>query len=153
MPSAVRLSARRCNCRRDDDGTLGAKIEIRRRELGLTRVEAVRELGCDAKTLMWWERNELPPYVCAYPAIIAFIGREPWDEPTTLADALLAFRRRRGLEIRKAAALIGVDEGTWGRWERREWKPMQRSSRMLDQVLGVSVAVRFSFCTDPNGRS
>jgi len=143
MPTSVRLSARRRHYQRDDDGTLGAKLEIRRRELGLTQREAARELSCDAKTLMWWERNERPPYVSAYPAIIAFLGYEPWPEPTTLAEALIAVRRRRGLEIRKVAALIGMDEGTWGRWERGEWKPTRLTLPALDRLLGLSVTAIF----------
>lgn len=143
MPALVHLTTRRRHCRRDNDGTLGAKLEIRRRELGLTRVEACRELGCDAKTLMSWERNERPPYVSAYPAIVTFLGYEPWDEPRTLAEALVAFRRRLGLGIRKAAALISVDEGTWGRWERGEWKPTRLTIAALDGLLGFSTADRY----------
>jgi len=122
---------------------LGAKLEMRRRELGLTQAEAARELGCDAKTLMWWERNERPPYVSAYPAIVAFLGYQPWEEPATLADALIALRRCRGLEIRKAAALIGVDDGTWARWERGEWKPTRLTLPALDRLLETSVAATF----------
>jgi transcriptional regulator with XRE-family HTH domain len=34
-----------------------------------------------------------------------------------LAGKLIAARRRRGLSAKRAAKLLGVDEGTWGRWE------------------------------------
>jgi hypothetical protein len=93
---------------------------------------------------MWWERNVREPFVSFYPAIIRFLEYEPWPEPTTLAEALLAERRRRGMEIRRIAALIGVDEGTWRRWERREWKPTKLSVPALDRLLGTSVASLFS---------
>jgi transcriptional regulator with XRE-family HTH domain len=60
-----------------------------------------------------------------------------------LAEALLAERRRRGLEIRKAAALVGVDEGTWRRWERGEWKPTGRTLPVLDRLFGVALGELF----------
>lgn len=100
-------------------------------------------MGVDWKTLMWWERDEREPYVSAYPAIIRFLGYEPWQEPTTLAEALVAERRRRGLRIDQAAELVGVDEGTWRRWERSEWKPMALACTSIDSFLGFSVRVAF----------
>jgi hypothetical protein len=42
---------------------------------------------------MFWERDERGPFVSAYPAVIRYLGYEPWDEPTTLGDVLLAERR------------------------------------------------------------
>lgn len=52
-----------------------------------------------------------------YPRIIEFLGFEPWTEPETLAEQLLVERRRRGWSMRKAVQVIGVDEGTWRKWE------------------------------------
>lgn len=60
-----------------------------------------------------------------------------------LAEALVAERRRRGIEIRKPGELIGVDEGAWRRWERGEWKPTRLTLPMLDHLLGSIVADRF----------
>lgn len=66
--------------------------------------------------------------------------RETADELGVCGKALLIFRRQQGVEIRKAAALIGADEGTWRRWERGEWKPTRRTLPSLDGLLGLSVA-------------
>ena len=106
-------------------------------------MDAADLLGVDPKTLMWWERDEREPVVGAYPSLIEYLGYEPWPEPRSLAEALLAERRRRGLEIRKVAALIGVDQGTWRRWERGEWKPTRITLPALDQLLGRSVSMTF----------
>jgi transcriptional regulator with XRE-family HTH domain len=100
-------------------------------------------MGASWKTLMWWERNEREPDVRFYPAIIQFLGYEPWPEPATLPEALLAERRRRGLEIRKAAAVVGVDEGTWRRWEQGEWRPTRRTAPALDALFGRPVRSRY----------
>uniref|UniRef100_UPI0025E41CE7 helix-turn-helix domain-containing protein n=1 Tax=Phenylobacterium sp. TaxID=1871053 RepID=UPI0025E41CE7 len=122
---------------------MGAHLRRKRRELGLQQSEAAQLLGVAPKTLMWWERDERPPVVSAYPAIIGYLGYEPWPLSDTLAQALLAERRRRGIEIRKAAALVGVDQGTWRRWERGEWRPTSLTLPALDRLLGLAVAARF----------
>lgn len=95
-------------------------------------------MDVDWKTLMWWERDEREPFVSVYPAIIRFLGYEPWEEPQTLGEALLAERRRRGIRIDQAAELVGVDEGTWRRWERGEWKPTRRTAAAVETFLAGS---------------
>jgi len=117
--------------------TLGAKLRRRRRELALRRTDVAASLGVSPKSLMWWERDERPPFVNAYPKIIEFLGYEPWAPPRTLAEALLAERRRRGLSVERASTIVGVDPGAWLRWERAEWKPTKRSLPHLDAFLGM----------------
>jgi DNA-binding transcriptional regulator YiaG len=109
----------------------------------MDRVSAAKVLGVSWKTLMWWERDEKCPFVHLYPAVIEYLGYEPWEEPSTLGEALIAERRRRGLEIRRAAELVGVDEGTWRRWERGEWKPTGLTIPAIDRLLGYSVRKAF----------
>ena len=92
---------------------------------------------------MWWERDERPPYVSGYPGIIRFLGYEPWPEPRSLAETLLAERRRRGLSIAAAATAAGVDEGTWRHWERGDWKVTRHTRPVLDQFLGFDTASVF----------
>jgi hypothetical protein len=92
---------------------------------------------------MWWEREERPPFVGAFPQIIRFLGCDPWPTPATLAEALLAERRRRGQRIEQAASAIGVDAGTWRRWERREWKPTRRTLPAINDWLGYDVSQAF----------
>lgn len=92
---------------------------------------------------MWWERDQREPFVHLYPGIIRFLGYEPWPEPATLSAALLAERRRRGWNLAQASDALGVDEGTWRRWEAGEWWPMSRAAGLLDGLLGYSVLNRF----------
>jgi transcriptional regulator with XRE-family HTH domain len=106
-------------------------------------VDAAAILGVDPKTLMWWERGEREPFIHAFPALISYLGYEPWEEPTTLAEALLAERRRRGLSRAAASSLIGVDEGTLWRWETEQWKVLARSLGALKSFLGVAAEARF----------
>lgn len=98
-------------------------------------VDAAAAAGVDPKTWMWWERGERSPYVHQYPAIIQYLGYEPWPEPVSLREMLLAKRRRHGLSIKGAAEIADVDEGTFGRWESGEWKPQRRSLPMIGVFL------------------
>ena len=139
----LRLTARKPEIAEDQGDTLAHGLRRRRRELGLTRKQAARQLGVDYKTLMWWELDERRPVITLYPAIIAYLGYEPWPSPTTLAEALCAERRRHGLAVTQAAAKIGVDEGTWLRWERGEWKPTTSNLPRIDQFLGFSAREAF----------
>jgi transcriptional regulator with XRE-family HTH domain len=115
--------------------TLGRQLGRRRHELNLRRIDVALLLGCDEKSLMWWERDMREPLVGFYPAIIRFLGQEPWLKPVTLPEQLKAARRRRGLSIEAAAAVVGVDEGTYGRWESGAWRPQPRSRPAISRFL------------------
>lgn len=117
------------------DASLGRQLQVRRQVLGHRQIDAAVAVGVDPKTWMWWERDEREPYVHQYPSIIRYLGYEPWAEPLTLGGRLLAQRRRQGLSIKRAAEIVGVDEGTFGRWESGEWKPQERSLPIIDRFL------------------
>ena len=139
----ARLHAAKPETIAEQGDTLGAHLTRRRNELALRRIDAAKLLGVHWKTLMWWERDRRQPLDSAYPAIIAFLGYEPWLEPRTLAEALAAERRRRGLNIKQTACTVGVDEGTWVRWERAEWKPTSLTLPQIGRFLGMDIKVGF----------
>ena len=139
----VTLRGRKPEVRALEGDTLGAQLRRRRRDLNLRRIDVALLLGCDEKSLLWWERDVREPLVSFYPAIIRFLEREPWPVPATLAEELQAERRRRGLSIADAAAVVGVDEGTYGRWESGVWKPQPKSSKLIERFLGGASAFQF----------
>jgi hypothetical protein len=86
---------------------------------------------------MWWERGVREPREPSWPSIVAYSGREPWREPQSLAERLLAERRRRGLFIFEAAAIAGVDESTFSFWESGHRLPRcPRTKRLVARFLG-----------------
>lgn len=111
--------------------SLGARLRRRRRELGVWQRDAAMTIGVKPWTLLSWERDVRQPMVSMYPAIIRYLGYEPWPQPTTFGEELMAERRRRGLSIRDAAAILGVDEGTFGHWERGDWMPQSRARQAI----------------------
>ena len=106
--------------------TLGEHLRQRRHVLGLLQREAATQLGIRHHTVTEWERDHKTPEIRFWPAIIAFLGYDPHPEPRTLGERLRARRRALGLSIAEAAQRLGVDEGTFGKWERQNSKPLER---------------------------
>jgi hypothetical protein len=68
---------------------------------------------------------------------------EGWAKNPLAVGQPIAERRRRGLSIKRAAGEVGVDEGTWLRWERRDWKSMRLTTPAIDRFLVLSSKDRF----------
>ncbi|WP_425262588.1 helix-turn-helix domain-containing protein [Sphingobium cyanobacteriorum] len=122
----ITLKATKPSAVDDESITLAASLRRVRRERGLFQREVAVLMGVSHTSVLDWEQGK-EPEVRMYPRIIQFLGFEPWPEPQTLAEQLLAERRRRGRSMRRAALAIGVDEGTWRRWETgRQHQPRER---------------------------
>ena len=80
--------------------TLGEHIRKRRLGLGLAQKEVAEQLGC------------------SWSAVMAFLGYDPFPQPASMPEQLAALRRKKGWTLSQAARRLGVDPGTWGRWQR-----------------------------------
>jgi transcriptional regulator with XRE-family HTH domain len=98
--------------------TLGEHVRKRRLELKLNQRQAADRLRVNPWTVLNWEKGDTEPLIEAVPVILRFLGYNSFPEPRSLPERLLAKRRAMGWPIWKAAREIGVDEGTWGGWER-----------------------------------
>ena len=98
--------------------TLGEHVRKRRLELRLTQKQAAERLGVNPWTVLNWEKDHTAPPIESMPAIIRFLGYDPFPEPKNIPERLLAKRRAMGWSIKEAARQLGVHEGTWGDWER-----------------------------------
>ena len=82
------------------------------------------------------------PAVKSIPAIIELLGYDPFPEAASLSERLAAIRRANGWTIKQAAGQLGVDEGTWGRWEKTEipWKRYQAIAEAFLEALTTGKA-------------
>jgi transcriptional regulator with XRE-family HTH domain len=97
--------------------TLGEHIKKRRLTLGLYQREAAERLGVDPFTVLNWEKGKTEPPIKAIPAILAFLGYNPFPAPANLSERMLAVRRIKGWTMKEAAQALGVDPCTWQSWE------------------------------------
>jgi hypothetical protein len=58
-------------------------------------------MAVSAATVLNWEKGATEPPSAFWPAIIAFLGYDPHPMPVTLSERMTAFRRRKGLSIKK----------------------------------------------------
>jgi transcriptional regulator with XRE-family HTH domain len=98
--------------------TLGGHLLKRRSISGLLQREVAARFGINIWTYLLWEQDRTQPVVRYWPAIIDFLGYDPISADDSWAGQVRAKRRRLGLTVNAAAALAGVDEGTFRRWER-----------------------------------
>jgi transcriptional regulator with XRE-family HTH domain len=118
--------------------TLGEHVKRRRLILKMTKRQAAVPLGVAPETVRHWENGETnSPPVERIPAILEFLGYDPFVEPESIPDRLRATRRRSGWSIRRAAAHLGVDPTTWGAWE--EGKAISSGSHrvLVARLLGL----------------
>ena len=72
------------------------------------------------------------------PGILRFLGYDPYPVPQTLPERMLAKRRAHGWSIADAAKRLGVDEGTWGTWERTGQIKWARYRAILETFLALN---------------
>ena len=94
--------------------TLGEHFKKRRLELGLTQKEAAERLAITPSTVLNWETGRRGPPIRLMPAILGFLGYDPFAAPTTVGERLLHARRKRGWSIREAGSHLSVDATTNG---------------------------------------
>jgi len=107
--------------------------------LGLTQKDVADQLGVVSWTILNWEKGHTKPPIASIPAIVQFLDYDPFPQPETLPEYLLAKRREMGWSIREAARAVGVDPCTWGNWERGQTIPYRKHRTLMAQILGVSV--------------
>lgn len=106
--------------------------------MGLFQREVAKLLEVTPWTVMNWEKGRTEPPVSSVPAIVEFLGYDPYPESTTVSECLLAKRRTMGWSIREAAEYVGVDPGTWGRWESGHAVLYRQHRAKVASFLGLS---------------
>jgi len=117
--------------------SLGEHIKRCRLTLKLTQKQAGARLSVTPWTVHNWESGKTEPPIESVPAVLRFLGYDPFSEPRTIADQLLAKRRAMGWSIREAARGLGVDPGTWGDWERGKMILYRTHRVLVARLLGL----------------
>ena len=109
--------------------------------------EVARILRVTESTVWNWESHRSSPPIHQCKPVIDFIGCDPFPEPLTLAEKLVSFRRVRGLRVKDAAALAGVDPASWSSWEREEHQITETCRERIHALLHS----RFNTAMRPHG--
>lgn len=106
--------------------------------MGFTQKEIADQIGVNSWTILNWEKGHTEPPIAAMPAITGFLGYNPFPEPKSLPQHLLAKRQEMGWSIKDAAEAVGVDSGTWGNWERGQTILYRQHRAFVAQFLDLS---------------
>ncbi len=119
--------------------TLGEHLKRCRLQRKLSQIKAAQILGVNPDTILNWENGHTEPPVETVPALIQFLGYDPFPVPKTLPERLLAKRRAMGWSIRKAARKLGVEPGAWRDWEQGKVILFRDHRAAVAQLLGLAV--------------
>lgn len=120
---------------------LGGHIRKKRLKMGLMQKEAAELLGVSSWTVLNWEKGHTEPPIASVSAILRFLGYNPFPQPKTIAQRLLAKRQVMGWSIKEAARAVGVDTSTWGNWERGKTILHRQHRAVISQFLDLPVDV------------
>lgn len=82
------------------------------------------------ETIFHWELKQTEVRVAHYPRIMEYLRYCPVPERAgipTLGEQVRIHRIHRGLTLREAATVVGVDPGALSKWEQGTAKPMAAS--------------------------
>ena len=108
-------------------------------ELRLTQSQAAAQIGVNPWTILNWETSRFNAPIRAMPAILTFLGYDPFPPPITVGERLLQARRQHGWSSSEAARQLGVDRTTWQDWERGELILFRKHRTRIAHFLGLDL--------------
>jgi DNA-binding transcriptional regulator YiaG len=106
----------------------------KRLELGMTRSDLAKELGCSIATLYRWEKGITPT-----PKIVEMLVRgEIIPSPTPIKPTdIISVRKSLGLSMGEFAKLLGVDKSTVFHWEKGRFTPSKKIQKKIKKLVDI----------------
>jgi transcriptional regulator with XRE-family HTH domain len=98
-------------------------------------MQVAEQVGVDATTVCNWESNATTPAIRYIPAILEFLGYEPFPPAQTFADRLTTARKVLGISQRAMALSLGVDPATLQSWEAEQHHPTAKNVELIERFL------------------
>lgn len=111
--------------------TLGEHLRKRRLELQQTQQQTAAHFGISVTAYNGWEADRIEPNIAKWPAVIGFLGYDPSPVPSTFGDAVVALRRKLGLDRPRLAARLGISVKSVLNWESGRTTPLLRMRQAL----------------------
>ncbi|MEQ1618365.1 MAG: helix-turn-helix transcriptional regulator [Gemmatimonas sp.] len=111
---------------------MGEHLQRRRAQRNLLQKEAAAEIGVIEATYYLWEKDRAFPNARLYATVVKFLGYDPLPVGEGFPERLKRERWLRGLTIREAAKLLGVNESTFGDWELGRGEPLKHQQAVGD---------------------
>jgi len=122
--------------------SLPGRLREFRRQAGLTQAQLAARVRATQATVSDWELGVHVPPPRFWPRIISALGVDPAPTPTTMAERLVAARRRLGITQVQLAAMLRVRAATVWAWEAGRCEPGARvllALKSLFERAGIPV--------------
>jgi DNA-binding XRE family transcriptional regulator len=113
---------------------IGDHIRKRRLDLGLTQIELAGQLGVTKSTVWNWEHGTEPELI-HIPAVLAFLGNAPWEEPADAVGKLAYFKKVNGLSYERLGVLMERDSEQLSDWLSGRNRPCKRNRIAIEVFL------------------
>jgi DNA-binding transcriptional regulator YiaG len=101
--------------------------------------DVITTLGISRETLRGWEGNQFEPHVSHYPAIVQFLGYNPFlFDTSTLSGKIKTYRYTYGLTQAQFGALLGTNSSVVWQWETALRPPIQKTVQRIMAVIGTA---------------
>jgi DNA-binding transcriptional regulator YiaG len=118
--------------------TMGDHIRKKRIELGLLQKHVSSVLKVSEDTITYWENNRAKPMINHMPAIISFLGYNPFlNERETLGGKIKFYRTNHGLSYKTFGKLLKVHGSTISSWESGKSNPKSSIKKKLVMLLNI----------------
>jgi len=93
--------------------TIADHLRKRRLDLKLSQAAVSRVIGVSEDTITYWENGRTVPLISAVPAVIKFLGYNPYEiDTSTVGGKVKQYRLMKGLSLKNFAKLVHVDPST-----------------------------------------
>lgn len=122
----------------NENSHIGLHIKKRRLELNLFQQDVATIFGITEDALCFWENGLAIPNIRYAPAIILFLGYNPYPqkETETLGGKIGQYRLMNGLSYNRMGDMFGVDASTVSAWEKNKCFPNKPKLDLLNKLLG-----------------
>ncbi|MDD2539488.1 MAG: helix-turn-helix transcriptional regulator, partial [Desulfuromonadaceae bacterium] len=115
--------------------TLGEHIRKARMDRGELQKDVAEQIGVSKDTICYWENGRVEPEIRYHPAIIDYLGYNPFPEPEDTIKRLEWFKMTNGLAFEGLAAKTGIHSQQLQAWISGSKTPIDRSIRKIENML------------------
>lgn len=115
--------------------TIGEHLRKRRLELHLLQNQVAKRIGVHKASIQNWERGLGKPMIKHLPAIIQFLGYDPFATPEAFPAKLVHLRRKLGMTQEDLAQVLAVNPCSIGRWEGGQGLPPPKTMAAIQTLF------------------
>lgn len=117
--------------------TVGEHIKYERVRRGLRQKDLALATNAGLWTVITWERHNAEPSVKFIPALIKWLGYDPFPVGETFGEKVKWKRKKVGLTRKAMAKQLRLNYSSVEQWEHDVCRPNEENKKKLEDVVGA----------------